>query len=144
MATVFDRAGYPPRGGNRNGRFTLSGTVVLGVSGAISSSDTPFFKVLKTAGETGRYDVSLINAAGETGVTAKALLSCTVRILTASADAAYGATKAAAVILRNNNINTTGAFQVQGILPATNADAEFEDSVTLFIEFDIKNSSATP
>lgn len=133
---VFDKA-------NRSGVIYMTGQVNLGVAGVVSSSDTPRFSVTKTATKTGRYDVQLKNPDG-TNVSAIQLVSVDCKVWMAAADAAYTATKGTVVLVRNNLVSTTGAFQLQLIRTDTMVDAEAEDSAKLIISMGIKTSSAVP
>ncbi len=124
---------------NRNKVIQFTGSVKTGATGAISTSDTPFFTVTKVAATTGRYLVTLIDSRGG-AVTANKIVSMDATVETTAVSAAYTAAKAIDAVIRNNTISTTGTFQVQ-FIQTTNADAEVEDNATFHLDFSVKFSS---
>lgn len=116
-----------------NGVACLYGQVVLGSGGAISSTTTDGFTIVKTAAKVGRYTI--------TADAYNKLLAINVSVIGAT-DAAYTATKGLWMgLVRNNNVSTTGTVEIQLQDPATSADAEAIDNASLLIEITLKNSS---
>lgn len=113
----------------------LYGEVTTSTSGTIASQSCKGFTVSKTAGETGRYTVTLSDKYNK-------LLSVCVTVVGAT-DAAYTAADGLVSFLRNDSVASNGAtFNVQFADPATSADAEIEDGAKFKLEITLKNSTA--
>lgn len=125
MATLLQHNVQSP---SSNRKELLTGVVVLGASGAISSQVCEGFTVAKTAAKTGRYTVTLDKKYNtiEFG-------SCVQEI---SADTAAVQAKGVVMALRGVSASGKVAFFQATIVPtaaAAGADAEPADSVTLRI-----------
>lgn len=118
------------------GVVKLYGSFVTSTSGTVASSSCKGFTIAKTGSETGRYTVTLSD-------TYKALLAVNVAIVGAT-DAAYTSAKGLTWILRNVSVaDSTPTFQIQFNDPdGSPADAELEDSTSVYIEITLKNSDA--
>lgn len=116
------------------GVVKLFGSVTTSTSGTISSKTGKGLTITKTAGETGRYTVTLADKY-------TALLSCSVRI-EGAADAAYTGSKGLVSFLRNVDVSSAGSFDVQFTTAvASPADAELENGAKFYLEVTLKNSS---
>lgn len=117
------------------GVVKLYGSVVLGTAGAVASTSCKGFSVAKTAGETGRYTVTLADYYLK-------LLNAQVALVGA-ADAAYTGTAGVSWFLRNVSVSTAAkTFDVQFARTDTGADAEPIDGATFYLEISLKNSQA--
>lgn len=133
---MANRLGKPPRA-LEGEVWSLYGSVVTGTSGAITSQSCKGFTVAKTAGETGRYTVTL----GEVWTD---LLSCTAVII-GTADATYTSAKGLSMILRNDTVGVSGGktFDIQFVDRQTApVDAEVENSAVIKITIVLKNTSS--
>lgn len=145
---MFGHTGHKGGNHNRVNMWTFSGTVGLGVAGALSvvagAVDTPYMSVIKTAAKTGRYTVQLIDRAGQAVGGFKVFEAFTVAVLNAAADAAYTAGKGMGWSIRNKDAQA-GTFQIQFF--RTNGttdfnDTELEDNCAFTFGFLAKKSSA--
>jgi hypothetical protein len=127
---------YPVAGSLSRELVVLSGKVVLGASGAVSSTDCDGFSVSKTGGETGRYTVQLGVSSSQPDLYAK-LRGASVSIVGPD-DAAMTDAKGLGYVLRDDDVATDGTFEVQFINPETAADAEVQDSASFFITIFLK------
>lgn len=117
------------------GVVMLFGSAVTSTSGTIASKTGKGFTITKTAGETGRYTVTLADKY-------TSLLSVNVTVVGA-ADAAYTGSKGLGSFLRNVDVSSAGTFDVQfTTVIATPADAELPDATSFLLEVILKNSSA--
>lgn len=114
----------------------LYGEVTTTTSGTIGSQSCKGFTVSKTAGETGRYTVTLADNYNK-------LLAVSVAVV-GSADAAYTSAKGLVSFLRNDTIAANGTtFNVQFCdADGSPADAELEDGAKFKLEVTLKNSTA--
>lgn len=114
----------------------LYGEVTTTTSGTVGSTSCKGFAVAKTAGETGRYTVTLQDKYNK-------LLHCGV-VVVGSADAAYTSAKGLVSFLRNDTIAAGGkTFDVQFCdSDGSPADAELADGASFKLEITLKNSSA--
>lgn len=116
------------------GVVKLYGTVVTSTSGVIASEACKGFTVAKTAGEVGRYTVTLSDYF-------LGLLAVSVTVV-GSTDAVYTSGKGLPHFLRNVAVSTAGkTFDVQ-FGGAAYADAELEDGAKFIVEITLKNSQA--
>ena len=111
----------------------LYGEMVIGASGAVSSSDCKGFSIAKTAGETGRYTVLLNDKYNK-------LKSVNVNSI-GPADAAL--TDASGIIssLRNDAVSSSKSFDIQFSSNVDLADANPSSGVKVLIEITLKNSA---
>lgn len=122
------------------GMVMHSGRVVLGASGAVSSTDCEGFTVVKTATKTGRYTVQLTDALGR-AITALKLRNCVATVIGPD-DSALTTTKGVVGVIRADTVATNGQFYLQFVQTnAGNADTEVQDSASFDITFWVKDSS---
>ncbi len=115
----------------------LFGSVTTSTSGTIASQSCKGFSVAKTAGETGRYTVTLADVYVD-------LLSVSVAVVGA-ADAAHTAARGLTPMLRNDAVGVSGGktFNVQFVsADGSAADAELVDGAKFLLEITLKNSTA--
>lgn len=116
------------------GVVKLYGSVTTSTSGTVASTACKGFSVAKTAGEVGRYTVTLSDYY-------IGLLSCGV-IVVGAADAAYTTGKGLIPFLRNVAVSTAAkTFDIQFASDAS-ADAELIDGASFKVEISLKNSQA--
>jgi hypothetical protein len=114
----------------------LYGEVTTTTSGTIGTTAAKGFTVAKTAGETGRYTVTLADKYVK-------LLHCGI-VVVGSADAAYTSAKGLVSFLRNDTVSAGGkTFDIQFCdADGSAADAELEDGAKFKLEVTLKNSTA--
>jgi hypothetical protein len=118
-----------------SGIVKLYGSVTVGSSGAISSSSVKGFTIAKTAGETGRYTVTLndkYNALKHVSV-----------IVVGPADAALTDASGIIASLRNDAVATSKTFDIQFSRNTTLADTEITSGNKFLFEITLKNSAQT-
>lgn len=116
------------------GVVKLYGSVLTSTSGTIASATGKGLTITKTAGEVGRYTVTLADKYS-------AVLAVSVA-LEGAADAAYTGSKGLVSFLRNVPSGSVTSFDVQFTTAvATPADAELENGAGFLLEVTLKNSS---
>ena len=158
--SVFNRIFRFWKGHNRSGMVKMTGTLVIGTAGAITTADTPGFTVTKTNAKTGRYRVQLVDVDGSAAAPAQAQDSAgtavepwaiqapSVMVASANADAALTKDSATKAAIRNYTPKS-GYFDIQMYTDITSTgethvDAEVESSGIIFISFEVKLSSVVP
>lgn len=117
------------------GVVKLYGSVTTTTSGTVGSTACKGFSVAKTAGEAGRYTVTLADPY-------IGLLSVHA-VLVGTTDAAYTSGKGLVTFLRNVSVSTTGrTFDLQFANPIDETDAEVENAAKFLLEITLKNSQA--
>jgi hypothetical protein len=111
----------------------LYGSMVIGSSGAISSSDCKGFSIAKTSGETGRYTVTLNDKYNE-------LKSVQVSSI-GPADAALTDASGIIASLRNDAVSSSKSFDIQFSSNVDLADANPSSGIKVLIEITLKNSA---
>lgn len=128
----------PFKGVVEAGVVKMYGKLVTTTSGTVDTTNTACkgFTIAKTAGETGRYTVTLAKGYAR-------LLAVGVAIAGA-ADAAYTSAKGLTWLLRNVSVNdSTPTFDIQFNDPdGSPADAELEDGTSVYLEITLKDTSA--
>jgi hypothetical protein len=160
MSVIFNRIFAPWKGCNRSGLVHMTGTVTVGSSGAVSSSDTPGFTVTKQSA-AGRYRVQLVASDGTTAAFgAQATTTAGVaqapwaiqdphaNVVSTVADSAMTTDSALFSAIRNFT-PLSGYFDVQFFKigaagTETHTDANIESGGVFFLAFDLKLSSASP
>jgi hypothetical protein len=158
---VFNRTWRHLKGMNRSGMVRLTGSVVVGSSGAVSSSDTPGFQVRQINGATGRYRVHLME---EDGVTYAAptmvyygtsvttpfgFQDISVAVVSAQASSALTSNSAITWAIRNYRPQD-GYFEIQFYKSLTSGsdethtDTNVESGGTILLGFSVKTSSVVP
>ncbi len=125
----------PLVGSLQKGVVFLFGTLILSTSGTIGTANTrkkSGFTVAKTGSEAGRYTVTFDDVY-------QALLWYDGKI-TGATDAAYTTAKGLGVLVRNVNI-AAKTLDIQFVRTDTGADAEIEDSASIYLAFALSNSS---
>jgi len=117
MATLKEITPYPEGGRAAPRERTYFGTITLGSSGAIASSDIQggALTVVKTAAKTGRYSWTLHRGFGK--------IKMVDVSLEGPADSAFGNTVANSAGARNVNASA-GTFDTQLMLASTGADTD--------------------
>jgi hypothetical protein len=162
MATIWNRIIRFWKGTNRSGMVRMTGSVLIGSSGAVTSYDLPGCTVTLLSNKTGRYRVQLIDVDGVTAasptqpVNASAaaiapwgIQAPTCTIASETADNALPTGEAVSCQLRNFT-PLSGYFDIQCFKSVTSGadethvDANPGNGAHLLIGFDVKLSSATP
>jgi len=161
MSVLFNRVWRHLKGQNRSGMVRVSGSAIIGSSGAVSSYDSPGFKIQKNDGQTGRYRIQLLAEDGVTYAVPAMVYSGTtvvapfgfqdfnVSIVSAVAANALTTNSAVHWAIRNYTPQD-GYFEVQffkDITSSTNethVDCDIESGGKFFIAFSVKTSSVTP
>ena len=107
--------------------------MVIGASGAVSSSDCKGFSIAKTSGETGRYTVTLNDKYNK-------LKSVNVNSI-GPADAALTDASGIIASLRNDAVSSSKSFDIQFSSNVDLADANPSDGIKVLIEITLKNSA---
>lgn len=107
--------------------------MVIGSSGAISSSDCKGFSIAKTSGETGRYTVTLNDKYNE-------LKSVQVSSI-GPADTALTDASGIIASLRNDAVSSAKTFDIQFSSNVNLADANPTSGIKVLIEITLKNSA---
>ena len=159
---VFNRYWRHLKGVNRSGMVRVSGSVIVGASGAVTSYDAPGFTITKQTA-AGRYRIQLVDSDGSTsavpalvydtdGTTVIApfgFQDITVAVVSAQTDAALTTSSAIGWALRNYT-PALGYFDVQFYKAVTSGtdethtDTNIESGGKFFIAFSVKTSSVTP
>jgi hypothetical protein len=134
----------------------LSGSILIGSSGAVTSYDFPGATVVLVSSKTGRYGIQLIDQNGSTAaspsqpknasgtaITPWGIQSISKTYVTPTADAAINVAVGADIVVRNFT-PLTGYFEIQCCRSDTSADANPESGAQLLIGIDVKLSSVTP
>lgn len=118
-----------------HGIVKLYGKVVTSTSGTVSTTSCVGLAIAKTAGETGRYTVTLSD------YYAGGLKSASVAVV-GPADAAYTTAKGLVWFLRNVSVSTSAkTFDIQFCdADGSPADAELMDAAEFYLEVTVKNS----
>lgn len=161
--SVFNRVWRHLKGVNRSGMVRLSGSAIIGSSGAVSSYDSPGFTIELVSSKTGRYRIQLIDQDGTTSCT-PALVYDTdgttviapfgfqdfnVTVVSAQADNALTTDSALKWAIRNYT-PALGYFDVQfykdltSSTSETHTDTNIESGGKFFIAFSVKVSSVVP
>lgn len=154
MSILFNRVFQHLKGVNRSGMVHLTGSFLTSTNGTISTQDCPGFTVTKTATKTGRYTVQLVDTDGTTAAVATqatvsvapwSIQSPHVTVCSPTADAALTDAKGWFHAIRDF-ASHNGTFKIQFFTAGTDnpADAELEDGATVFIDFWVKLSTASP
>lgn len=160
---VFNRIWRHQKGQNRSGMVRVSGSAIIGASGAVSSYDSPGFTISLVSGKTGRYRIQIIDQDGATscipalvydtdGSTVIAPFgfqdfSCAV--VSAQTDSALTTNSALKWAIRNYT-PALGYFDVQFYKDLTSGsdethtDTNIESGGKFFIAFSVKTSSVVP
>jgi len=161
--SVYNRIWRHLKGVNRSGLVRLSGSAVIGSSGAVSSSDSPGFTIALVAGETGRYRIQLIDEDGVTSAipalvydtdgstltTPYGFQDFSVAVVSTVADAALTTSSGIHWAIRNYTPQL-GYFDVQFFKDVTSGtdethtDVHIESGGKLFVAFSAKVSSVVP
>lgn len=162
MASVFNRYWRDPKGTNRSGMVRLSGSCIVGASGAVTSYDAPGFTITKQTA-AGRYRIQLVDQDGTTAATPAyiydagsseptaplAFQDFNFTVVSAVADSAMTTDSALKAAIRNYNTHL-GYFDVQfykdvtSTTSETHVDCDIESGGKFFIGFSVKTSSAVP
>ena len=160
MSVIFNRIFSPWKGCNRSGLVHMTGSVLVGASGVVGSSDTPGFTVTKQSA-AGRYRVQLVAGDGTTaafgaqatttaGVAQApwAIQNPQANVVSYIADSAMTTDSALFSAIRNFT-PLSGWFDVQFFKlgaagTETHTDTNIEEHGSFFISFDVKLSSASP
>jgi hypothetical protein len=156
MATVFNRFWRFWKGTNRSGMVHLTGSILIGAAGAVTSYDFPGATVTLVNGKTGRYRIQLIdqngssaatpaqptNASG-TAVTPWGIQDISPTYISPTADNAVSVTAGSGFLVRNFT-PLSGYFDLQCVRSDTLADANPESGGQILLGFAVKLSSVTP
>ena len=159
--SIFNRLWRFFKGSNRSGMVHLSGSVLIGSSGAVTSSDTPGFTVTKQTA-AGRYRVQVVDSDGSTAVapaqpcnsagtaiTPWGIQAPNVMVVSAVADNALTTDSALKAGIRNFTPKS-GYFDIQlyrdvtSTTSETHTDTNVESGGQLLIGFWAKMSNVTP
>lgn len=158
MSMIFNRTWKPALGCNRAGLVHMSGTILIGSSGAVTSYDLPGATVTLVNSKTGRYRIQLVasdgstaanpnqptsDAAGTTATTPYGFQGITAMYVSPTTDNAIAVTNGTLPVVRNFT-PLSGYFDLQCCRPDTMADANPESGAQLLVSFDVKLSSVTP
>ncbi len=132
---MASRIYFPVRGSLSREVVCLTGKVVCGAGGAISSTDCDGFAVTKTAAETGRYTIQL-GTSSKQDVYAK-FRGGVVSILGPD-DAAMTDAKGLGWVWRDDDVASDGTIELQFINPETAADADLQDSASFYLTLFLK------
>ena len=161
MSVLFDRVWRHIKGTNRAGMVRLTGSCIVGASGAVTSSDSPGFKIQKNDGQTGRYRIQLLANDGVTYATPAMTYSGTtvvapfgfqdINVTVVSAQAANALTTDSALKFAIRNYTPQdGYFEVQfyrdvtSTTSETHTDTDIESTGKFFIAFSVKTSTVVP
>ena len=153
---IFNRFWRPWKGTNRDGLVYISGSILIGASGEVTSYELPGATVTLVNGKTGRYRIQCIgndgttavnpsqptNAAG-TAITPWGIQDITAMYVTPTADNAVSVTSGSGFIVRNFT-PLSGYFDLQAVRSDTLADANPESGAQILVSFTVKLSSVTP
>ena len=160
--SVFNRVWRFWKGANRSGMVKLTGSVLIGSSGAVTSYDFPGCSVTLVNSKTGRYRIQLLdndgstaavpsqptNAAG-TAITPWGIQGVNAIYVSPVADNAL-TTNAGIKFAIRNFTPLSGYFDLQcykdvtSTTDETHVDAHPESGSQLLIALDVKLSSVTP
>ena len=159
---VFNRVWRFWKGANRSGIVRMSGSILIGSSGAVTSYDFPGASVTLVNGKTGRYRIQLLDNDGSSqaapsqptasdGTTAQTpwgIQGISACYISPTADNAL--TKDAGIHFAVRNFTPlSGYFDIQCYTSITSSgethvDAHPESGSQLLVSFDVKLSSVTP
>jgi hypothetical protein len=162
MSVIFNRIWRHLKGVNRSGMVRLSGSVIVGSSGAVTSSDSPGFTITKQSA-AGRYRIQLVDQDGTTAAEPAYVydsdgstliapfgfqdFNCTV--VSYVADSAMTTSSGIHWAIRNYTPQM-GYFDVQFFKDTTSSsdevhtDTNIEQYGKFFIAFSVKTSSVVP
>lgn len=144
FAHFLNDAGHCNRAGaiRFSGEFTIDGTV----NAEVISTDCPFLKVTRVAGEDGRYRVQAINSDGTDAKGFTRLEDFSVAVISPSADTVYPAGFALAYFIRNRDA-ANGRFEIQFARingTTDNLDTRPQTSCSVSFGFTAKLTTARP
>lgn len=155
---IFTRFWREPAKTNRSGMVRLSGSVLVGASGAVTSYDAPGFTVTKLTA-AGRYRIQLVEADGTTAALPALVYSApntlttpygfqdfTCAVVSVEADNALTTDSALKWAIRNYT-PVSGYFDLQFYRDTgheTHADCNIESGGSFFLGFSVKTSSVVP
>ena len=160
---VFNRVWRHRKGLNRSGMVRVSGSALIGASGAVTSYDAPGFTITLVSGKTGRYRIQLVDQDGTTAcvpanvydipsgsyTTPWGFQDFNVTVVSTETDSALTTSSALKWAIRNYT-PSSGYFDVQFYRDVTvtttetHIDTNIESGGTFFIAFDVKTSSVVP
>lgn len=159
---VFNRIFRVWKGANRSGMVRMTGSVLIGSSGAVTSYDFPGCSVTLVTNKTGRYRIQLLDSNGSSAaaptqpvdssaaaITPWGIQAPTCMIYNPTADNALTTDAAIKTALRNFT-PLSGYFDIQcykdvtSTTSETHVDTHPESGSLLLIGFDVKLSSVTP
>jgi hypothetical protein len=161
MSVLFNRVWRHLKGVNRSGMVRVSGSAIIGSSGAVTSYDSPGFKIQKNDGQTGRYRIQLLGEDGVTYAVPAMVYSGTtvvapfgfqdfnVSVVSAQTASALTTDSALKWAIRNYTPQN-GYFEMQfyrdvtSSTSETHTDTNIESGGKFFIAFSVKTSSVTP
>ena len=161
MSVLFNRVWRHLKGTNRAGMVRLTGSCIVGSSGAVTSYDSPGFKIQKNDGQAGRYRIQLLANDGVTYATPAMTYSGTtvvapfgfqdinVTVVSAVAADALTTNSATKFVIRNYTPQE-GYFEVQfykdvtSTTDETHTDINIESGGKFFIAFSVKTSAVVP
>lgn len=159
---IFNRLFQPWKGCNRSGMARITGSVLIGSAGAVTSYDLPGATVTLVNSKTGRYRVQLVEpdnsttsapsqptaTDGTTAVTPWGIQAPTATLVSEQTDNALTKDAAAYTCLRNFT-PLSGYFDIQCFKSdessgETHTDANPASGAQILIGFDVKTSNVTP
>lgn len=162
MSVVFNRIWRHLKGVNRSGMVRVSGSCIVGSSGAVTSYDAPGFTITKQSA-AGRYRIQLVDQDGTTAAIPSyvydvgsseptaplAFQDFNVTVVSAESDSALTTDSALKWAIRNYTSHL-GYFDVQfykdvtSTSSETHVDTNIESGGKFFIAFSVKTSSVVP
>jgi len=159
---VFNRIWRHLKGVNRSGLVRLTGSALIGSSGAVTSYDAPGFTITKQTA-AGRYRIQLVDEDGTTPAAPACVYDVptgayvapwgfqdiNVSVVSTVADSAMTSTSAVHWAIRNYTPDQ-GYFDVQffkGLTSSsdeTKTDTNIESGGTFLIAYSVKKSSVVP
>ena len=159
---VFNRVFRHLKGTNRSGLVRMSGSALIGSSGAVTSYDAPGFTITLVSGKTGRYRIQLVDQDGSTqaapaqvyststgNATPLGFQDISVAVISVQTDSALTTNSAIHWAVRNYT-PVEGYFDIQFYKDLTSGsdethtDTNIESSGQFLIGFSAKLSSVDP
>ena len=158
---IFNRYFRDWKGTNRDGMVRMTGSILIGAAGAVTSYDFPGASVVLVSGKTGRYGIQLVETNGSTATSGYQYTSggsaaapwgiqgISAMYVSPTADAAL-TTDAGLKFAVRNYAPGTGYFELQAYQDITSTthethvDVNPESGAIILVCFDVKVSSVTP